>query len=185
MINGVLAWKRTKRTFKEGEVLADRGFCSFASLATLLAHGVDAVMRVHHFRKRDWRAGRRLGWRDRLVRWVKGPFQGQFWTRAVGAVAGSDHRAPGGNSGGGAGLPHAAAGGGHDAVGRANLWRGGVGPFIFSPLGGGVVFSRHQNHAGFDVLRYQTPAMVRKEIAMHALAYNLNCVVTPTTEMLS
>lgn len=129
-------------------MLADRGFCSFASLATLLAHGVDAVMRVHHFRKRDWRAGRRLGWRDRLVRWVKGPFQGQFWTRAVGAVAGSDHRAPGGNSGGGAGLPHPAAGGGHDAVGRANLWRGGVGPFIFSPLGGGVVFSRHQNHAG-------------------------------------
>jgi hypothetical protein len=61
-------------------VLADRGFRSYASLATLWAHGVDAVMRVHPFRKLDWRTGRRLGRRDRLVTWNKGARQGRLWT---------------------------------------------------------------------------------------------------------
>src|SRR5206468_2992921 len=69
--------------FQKGDVvLADRGFSSFANLAVLLARGVDAVLRLHQFRKLDWRRGRRLGRRDRLVRWSKGPFQGQLWTRA-------------------------------------------------------------------------------------------------------
>ena len=69
--------------FQQGDVvLADRGFSSFANLAVLLARGVDAVLRLHHFRKLDWRVGRRLGPRDRLVRWSKGPFQGKLWTRA-------------------------------------------------------------------------------------------------------
>ena len=67
--------------FKKGDVvLADRGFSSYASLATLLARGVDSVMRVHHFRKLDWRAGKRLGPRDRLVTWQKGHRQGKLWT---------------------------------------------------------------------------------------------------------
>jgi hypothetical protein len=66
---------------KKGDVvLADRGFSSFPSLATLRARGVDAVMRVHHFRKLDWRTGQRLGQRDRLVCWQKGPLQGKLWT---------------------------------------------------------------------------------------------------------
>ena len=45
------------------------------------ARGVDAVLRRHHFRKLDWRAGRRPGRRDRVVRWSKGPWQGALWTR--------------------------------------------------------------------------------------------------------
>ncbi len=69
--------------FQKGDVvLADRGFSSFANLAVLLARGVDAVLRLHHFRKLDWRSGRRLGRRDRVVRWSKGPLQGKLWTRA-------------------------------------------------------------------------------------------------------
>jgi len=55
--------------FQKGDVvLADRGFSSFANLAVLRARGVDAVLRLHQFRKPDWRSGRRLGRRDRVVR---------------------------------------------------------------------------------------------------------------------
>ena len=42
-------------------MLADRGFSSYANLATLGARGVDAVMRLHPFRKVDWRAGKQSG----------------------------------------------------------------------------------------------------------------------------
>ncbi len=67
--------------FKKGDVvLANRGFSSYASLAALRARGVESVMRVHHFRKLDWRAGKRLGPRGRLVAGKKGQRQGQLWT---------------------------------------------------------------------------------------------------------
>jgi hypothetical protein len=61
-------------------VLADRGFSSYANLATLGARGVEAVMRLHPFRKLDWRAGQRLGRRDRLVSWQKGRWESPLWT---------------------------------------------------------------------------------------------------------
>ena len=161
--------------FKKGDVvLADRGFSSFASLATLVARGVDAVMRVHHFRKLDWRAGQRLGRRDRLVRWKKGPLQGGLWSRAqwdqlpeeitvrlveiMVAVPGfrtqklvlvttlldaPTYRA--------------------EALGQLYFRRWAVELF----------FRDIKTTLGLDVLRCQTPAMVRKEIVMHAIAYNL------------
>src|SRR5207253_6807770 len=91
-------------TFTKGDiVLADRGFSSFPSLATLLARGVDALMRVHQFRKLDWRSGRRLGRRDRLVTWKKNQFQGQLWTAEQWAqLPGELTRAPGRDRRGGA-----------------------------------------------------------------------------------
>jgi hypothetical protein len=52
-------------------ILADRGFCSFADLAQLQAGAIDAVMRLHQARKTDFRRGQRLGPNDRLVVWNK------------------------------------------------------------------------------------------------------------------
>lgn len=52
-------------------LLADRGFCSFQDLSTLLQRGVDCVMRLHQARSADFRHGRRLGKDDRLVCWQK------------------------------------------------------------------------------------------------------------------
>jgi hypothetical protein len=161
--------------FKKGDVvLADRGFGSYASLATLLAHGVDAVMRVHHFRKLDWRVGRRLGQRDRLMCWKKGPLQGGLWSRAqweqlpkeimvrlveiVVAVPGFRTQklvlvttlldAKTYNA---------------KALGQLYFHRWAVELFLRDI----------KTTLGLDVLRCQTPAMIRKEIVMHALAYNL------------
>ena len=57
---------------KQGDVvLADRGFCSCAALASLRQRGVDSVMRLHQKRRADFRSGQRLGPDDRLVTWHK------------------------------------------------------------------------------------------------------------------
>ena len=86
-----------------GDVLvADRGFCSFAHLALLMARGVHAVFRMHqrqivdftpdrpHARRGDKAAGkglpsskwlRRLGTLDQLVEWIK-PEQKPKWMSA-------------------------------------------------------------------------------------------------------
>jgi hypothetical protein len=53
-------------------VLADRGFCSYATMASLQGQrGVDSVMRLHQKRRVDFRAGKALGPDDRLVVWQR------------------------------------------------------------------------------------------------------------------
>jgi hypothetical protein len=52
-------------------VLSDRYFCSYFEIALLLERGVEAVMRLHQRRPVDFRRGRRLGRDDRLVVWTK------------------------------------------------------------------------------------------------------------------
>lgn len=65
--------------FQPGDVaLADRGFSCYALLALLLLRGVQSVFRLHHARRVDWRRGRRLGKKDRLVLWRK-PQQKPRW----------------------------------------------------------------------------------------------------------
>lgn len=131
-------------------------------------------MRVHQFRKLDWRAGKRLGRRDRLVTWRNGALQGQLWTAEQWAQ-----------------LPEAltvrlveivvAVPGlrtqklvlvttlldahtySAEALGRLYFRRWAVELF----------FRDLKTTLGMDVLRTQTPAMVRKQIVLHALAYNL------------
>jgi hypothetical protein len=52
-------------------VLADRGFGSFYELALWQSRGVDVVVRLHQARRADFRAGRRLGPGDHVVTWAK------------------------------------------------------------------------------------------------------------------
>jgi len=52
-------------------LLADRGFCSFFSIHSLQARGVDSVMRLHQRRRVDFRRGKRLGKDDILLDWTK------------------------------------------------------------------------------------------------------------------
>jgi len=51
-------------------LLADRGFCSFAELYTLIQQRVDAVLRSHQRRSVGVRCIKKLGPRDRLVEWI-------------------------------------------------------------------------------------------------------------------
>lgn len=161
--------------FQKGDVvLADRGFSSFANLATLLARGVDAVMRLHHFRRLDWRSGRRLGGRDRIVRWSKGPFQGQLWTRAQWEelpahldvrVVEIQVEVPGFRT---QKLVLVTT-----LLDAQQFSAAQLGRLYFRRWAIELFLRDIKLTLGMDVLRCQTPAMVEKEIVMHALAYNL------------
>jgi hypothetical protein len=161
--------------FKKGDVvLADRGFSSFPGLATLLAWGVDAVMRVHHFRKLDWRVGQRLGRRDRLVRWKKSQRQGGLWSHEqweqlpeeitvrlveiVVAVPGFRTQK----------LVLVTT-----LLDAQTYSAAALGQLYFRRWAAELFFRDLKTTLGLDRLRCLTPAMVRKEIVMHAIAYNL------------
>jgi len=52
-------------------VLSDRNFCSYQDLGAIRARGADAVLRLHSARRADFRQGKRLGVDDRLITWFK------------------------------------------------------------------------------------------------------------------
>lgn len=70
---GETALLRTRLdSFSPGDLLvADRYFCSFFMIAMLLGRGVQSCARMHQKRHVDFRRGRRLGARDHLVVWTK------------------------------------------------------------------------------------------------------------------
>ena len=58
--------------FQPGDiVLADRFYCSFWLIAALQARGVDVVVRLHQARTADFRRGRRPGHEDHIVTWPR------------------------------------------------------------------------------------------------------------------
>jgi hypothetical protein len=161
--------------FLPGDVaLTDRGFCSYVDIAILLRAGVDTVMRLHQARPSDLRKGKRLGPNDRLVTWQK-PKQRPHgctvadWRRVPDSLALRlvfvSVQVPGWRT-----LSlvvvttlldpvrYPAA-----EIARLYLRRWAVELF----------FRDIKITLGMDVLRCKTPAMVRKEIVMHAIAYNL------------
>jgi hypothetical protein len=65
---------------KRDVILADRGFCSYAAIASLALRGVDSVMRLHQMRKADFRSGQALGQGERLVTWTKPAQRTSAWS---------------------------------------------------------------------------------------------------------
>jgi len=65
---------------KRDVILADRGFCSYAAIASLALRGVDSVMRLHALRKADFRSGKALGQGERLVTWTKPAQRTPAWS---------------------------------------------------------------------------------------------------------
>lgn len=51
--------------------VADRYYCSYFMIALLRQRGVDAAFRLHHLRHYDFRRGRRLGRDDHIVVWQR------------------------------------------------------------------------------------------------------------------
>jgi hypothetical protein len=165
----------------QGDVLlADRGFCSYGLIGVLLARGVDSVMRLHHRRPHSMRQGRRLGHGDRLVRWTRppAPRRNDPWA--------AEHAA----------LPDTLAV-------RLVRFRVGVPGFrteaitlattlldareypaeVLAELyrarwGIELRYREIKTTMGAEVLRCQSPAMIQKELCLHAIAYNLlRCVM--------
>jgi hypothetical protein len=157
-------------------VLADRHYCSYTDLARLNEQGVFVVYRLHQARPDDCRQGKRLGRNDRLVVWQRP----KRWLASFGITHEAFSQLP--------------------ATLTVRLIRVAQTPkgfrsrtvtmatTLLDPVAypADEVRALHRDrwsvelnirslktHLGMDVLRSQSEDVVRKEIAMHLLAYNL------------
>jgi hypothetical protein len=154
-------------------VLGDRYFCSFFGIAGLACRGVDGLFRMHQRRKFDFRRGRRLGVEDHVVTWAKPErpdwMDEETYARVPDELAVRELRVR---------VEQAgfrvnelvlvttlldAAGYTKEEVAQLFLQRWNIELDLRSI----------KDVLGMDVLRCKTPEMVRKEIWMHLLAYNL------------
>ncbi len=153
-------------------VLADRYFGGWFDLALWKERGVDVVTRIHQRRATDFRRGRRRGWMDHVVTWPKRQrpewMDRDTYLRLPGALA----------------------------IREVRVWVAQRGfrtrtlvvattltdPSIRSEDLAELYRARWQAELdlrsvkvtlGMDVLRCQSPGMVRKEVWAHLLAYNL------------
>lgn len=155
-------------------VLGDRFFCSYYDVAMLAKRQVDIVFRKHQLRETDFRRGKRLGKGDHVITWKK-PLQRPSWMEAETFAT----------------LPE-------QLILRevqVEIRQRGIRVrklTIITTLLDAKKYSRddladlyHQrwnveldlrsikSTLKMDVLRTETPAMIRKEIWAHLLAYNL------------
>jgi len=168
-------FRRLFRFFLPGDVvLTDRGLCCFAHIALLFKAGVDTVMRLHQARPRDFRNGKRLGSMDRLVTWQKPkqrPKGCSFtdWRRLPDTLTlrllHISVAIPGFRTQSIVLVTTLTDSIAYPAQQLAKLYLRRWAVELF--------FRDIKSTLGMDVLRCQTPAMVRKEIVMHAIAYNL------------
>lgn len=155
-------------------LLADRYYASFWTLAALLAGGVDSVMRQHQMREVDFRRGTRLGKDDHLVT-LKKPAQRPEWMDR------ETYRS----------LPAELT----VREVRVRVTQRGFrvrSLVLVTTLLDAGLYSREEiakafrcrwhveldlrsikRTMGMSVLRCKTPAMARKEVWVHLLAYNL------------
>lgn len=161
-------------SLQAGEVLlTDRYLCSYMEIALLLKRGVDYVGRMHAHRKVDFRRGRRLGPCDHVVEWSR-PKRPDW-------MSPKDYAA----------IPETLS----IREFRCRIARKGYRTrtiVVATTLLDAKQFSRDEiahlyrlrwdaeinlrslkTMMHMDVLRCQTPDMVRKEIWAHLLAYNL------------
>jgi hypothetical protein len=170
-------WRRLWTWLRVGDVIVgDRFYCTYYDLAALARRGCDAVCRLHQRRKVDWRRGRKLGPNDRLMTWERPVRRNRGHNVSVRQWEQ---------------LPQAM---------DVRLVRGTVGVpgfrtrrlIVATTLLDPVAYPAADILAlygdrwtvelrlrdikttlGMDILRGKSPSMVRKEIYMHLLAYNL------------
>lgn len=152
-------------------LLGDRAFGSYALFAALRYRGLNGVFRLHQARKVDWRKGKRLGKFDRVLTWNKPDDTVLWWLpeavpqslkirilKVVVPIAGfrtrvllvstdllDPKRFP--------------------AETLAELYRRRWQIELF--------FRHIKTAMHMDVLRCKSPAMIRRELHMHMVAYNL------------
>ncbi|HEY5260303.1 MAG TPA: IS4 family transposase [Rhabdochlamydiaceae bacterium] len=74
---------RLMEKIRKGDILlADRGFCSYAALAMLLARGADGLMRLHQARRVDFQSAKVLGKDDHLLVWKRPLTCPKGWEKA-------------------------------------------------------------------------------------------------------
>ena len=154
--------------------LADRLFCSYWSISDFKARKADVVFRLHHCRKADFRRGRRLGPDDHIVIWRK-PDRKPAWMSSAEYAAMPQQLE----------LREIRV----RVSDRTKRTRELI---VVTTLLDNITYTKQDLAALFrqrwhaeldlrsikstlrmDMLRTKSPDMVRKEVAMHFLAYNL------------
>ena len=158
----------------DGDILlGDVAFCSYAAIAALQQRGIDTAMRKHQTRQVDFRRGKRLGPHDRLVQWSKPTQRPKGWTKAAWnalpqtltvRVVQIQVNVPG------------------FRVQQYTLVTTLTDPIAwpveelarlyFKRWAIELFFRDVKITMGMDILRCKSPEMVRREIAMHIIAYN-------------
>lgn len=167
-------FRRLWHRLQSGDLLvADRGFCSYAMIASLLQRGVDSLMRIHQARGFSFAQGRPLGPRDRLIQWQKPPQRPQGWPKNLWKA-----------------LPQTVA----LRLVEIKVEQPGfrvrsyvlvttltdpiawpverLARLYFKRWSIELFFRDIKICMGMDILRCKSPQMVRKEIIMHVIAYN-------------
>ena len=151
-------------------LLGDRNFGSYATFSALRCSGLHGVFRLHQRRKVDWRKGQRLGKYDRLVTWTK-PKKPSWWlsipcpdtitvriTRVCVPIPGFRTRV---------------------IFLSSTLLDPKLFPVhsladLYRQRWDVELFFRHiKTTLHMDVLRCLSPEMIRRELHMHMIAYNL------------
>ncbi|MDP2252890.1 MAG: IS4 family transposase [Thiobacillus sp.] len=159
-----LLWQLAHRLRAGDVVIADRYFSGYFLLAWLIRHRCDVVLRQHQLRHTDFRRGKRLGAKDHVVSWAR-PKQPPWMDDATYAV-----------------MP--------ETLVLRETRVGGL-TLVTTLIDPGQVSKQELltlYHARWqveldlrsiktvmqmDVLRCKRPERVKKEIAVHLLAYNL------------
>lgn len=161
-------------TLRAGDVLvADRYYCSYWMVALAQARGVHVVFRQHQLRHTDFRRGRRLGRRDHVVTWHK-PVRPAWMDAATYAAVAATLQVR---------EMRAAVGGAGCRVRELTVVTTLLDAEAYPKEDIMDLYSQRwhvevdlrsiKTHMHMDVLRCKTPEMVRKEIWVHLLAYNL------------
>ncbi|KAF0103710.1 MAG: IS4 family transposase [bacterium] len=159
-----MLWQLAHRMRPGDVVIADRYFSGYFLLAWLIRHGVDVVVRQHQLRHTDFCRGRQLGAKDHVVTWAR-PARPSWMDEATYTI-----------------MPESLI------LREAQV----DGLILVTTLIDARQVSKREllglYHARWhieldlrsiktvmqmDVLRCKSPAMVKKEIAVHLLAYNL------------
>ena len=170
-------WRRLWNRLLPGDVIVgDRFYCTYADLAGLVRRGCDAICRLHQRRKVDWRTGHKLGRNDRLVTWKRPSkhLRGRNvslrqWRQSPPTLAVRVIR-------GAVGCPGFRT---RHIIVATTLLDPVAYPAeaILALYGDRWTVELHlgeiKTTLGMDVLGGKSPSMVRKEIYMHLLAYNL------------
>lgn len=151
--------------FRAGDIaIADRYFSGYFMLAWLIRHGVDVVVRQHQLRHTDFRRGRRLGAKDHVVAWARPPRPA--WMDAATFAAMPENLI----------LREARVGGLTLVTSLIETGQASKKELLV------LYHARWQVELDLrsiktvmqmGVLRCKSPEMVKKEIAVHLLAYNL------------
>ena len=159
-----LLWKLAQRLQRGDIVIADRYYAGYFLIAMLVQLGVDVVIRQHQRRHTDFRRGQRLGAKDHLVSWLR--LQRPSWMDAdTYASMPEILRMREVNIGGWTLVTTLV-----DAkeVSKRDLFE------LYRARWQIELDLRSiKTSMCMDVLRCKSPQMVKKEIAVHLLAYNL------------